>query len=403
VRDNHCDCTSVTTDVYRPYTDGDFVKIIVGPKHFYAHRTILAKSPELELKPFSKLWGDKANDTVTLPNIDENTAHTLIHYLYSEKYETLKLSDKGVADSAASGYRHGTCVYCSAIKYRLPGLADLAQEKIVAYGKDMNIVKILNVAREHAFPLLPDDETWFPTYLESAIRAALLQDPALIGSFAGLMGGNSDSDNKFRAVVLKALVPPQPTPTLLSQAETGVSTPVTEEQTKAVSEDGNEPSQQEVAEEPQVINDIPQESELEQAPVAEPDPVEIVPENNLTESEDLKLEEINPTQSAPAQPEPYTDEVGFGASKHYKSQAKKPDTVVEKEPVPESKIERPGHVRMDSAVQDTEPVELKQSPAAEVTNAPSDLAEEKAPVIVDGTNGATASKKKRNKKKKNNA
>jgi hypothetical protein len=78
---------------------------------------------------------------------------------------------------AAASYQEGTYVYCAAVRYRLPGLAELAKEKIRVLDESVSIAEVLVIARDYAFPLLPDDEAWYPAYLEDAIRHAMIQDP----------------------------------------------------------------------------------------------------------------------------------------------------------------------------------------------------------------------------------
>jgi hypothetical protein len=113
---------------------------------------------------------------VSMPEIDEPTAHTLVDYLYTGSYDDLYASSAS-AESALPSYKLGTCVYCAAIRYELPGLAELAKEKIVSLSDSVSISDILSLARDHALAVLPDNETWYPCYVEDAVKRAIAKDP----------------------------------------------------------------------------------------------------------------------------------------------------------------------------------------------------------------------------------
>lgn len=194
-----------TLTLIGPFVDSGIISLDVGlsKTRYRIHRSFLAQSPELAAKPSLKLWGEKTHDTVTLPELDAVTAHTLVTFLYTGRYETLEWL--GAAEKASvAAYKLSTCVYCAAVRYKLHGLAELSQEKITAYGQDLTIFDILGVARENAFPILPEDETWFSSYLEGAIKGAVKDDPELFmkPGFVDQIEG----DRKFRQVVMKAIV-----------------------------------------------------------------------------------------------------------------------------------------------------------------------------------------------------
>jgi hypothetical protein len=117
-----------------------------------------------------------AKQSLSLPELDIATAHSLVHYLYTGKYQTLGTqasSDKVIPE----GYKLSACVYCAAVRYKLPGLVALAMEKIASFDDDVSIFDVLAVARDYAFPLLPEEDAWYPTYVESALNTAMAEDP----------------------------------------------------------------------------------------------------------------------------------------------------------------------------------------------------------------------------------
>jgi hypothetical protein len=72
----------------RPYADAEIVSLIVGPDAtpFSIHNTVLAQSAVLAAKLDP---GSMAKQHVLLPELDEATAHTLVHYMYTGKYQYL--------------------------------------------------------------------------------------------------------------------------------------------------------------------------------------------------------------------------------------------------------------------------------------------------------------------------
>jgi hypothetical protein len=361
----------------------------VGPKQtrYRVHRAILAQSTELDAKPSLKLWGEKTHDTISLPELDELTAHTLVHFLYTGRYNTLEPRD-AASRTALSQYKLGTCAYCAAIRYKLPGLAELAKQTMIAQQDNLSIFDVLIVAREHAFPLLPDDEGWFSGYLEDAIHAAVTKDADLF-TRPGFVD-QIEGDRRYRQVVMKAIVNSysQPPP---------------------------------VAETPTVDNDLNRHK-----PVAEEwkrhvststlSPIVAVAEStdqdrNIATQETV-LDEITPTLEQHVAPEPYTDELGFESSKTFQNQ-KMGAQAIATDTVPV----KPAHVRNDSvmgiestvpdsaAVEKQEPVKRAEVVAniAKEDATPSAAAVDNVTTPVSNAvegNALTAKKSKKKNKKK---
>jgi hypothetical protein len=157
----------------RPYANAEIITLHVGSYAipFHVHGFKLAESRVLASRfdPISM-----TEQHVAMPEIDEPTAHTLVDYLYTGRYDDLFLSS---AKSALPSYKLGTCVYCAAVRYQLPGLAELSKEKIVSLSDGVSISDILGLARDHALAVLPDNETWYPCYVEDAVKRAMAKDP----------------------------------------------------------------------------------------------------------------------------------------------------------------------------------------------------------------------------------
>lgn len=108
---------------------------------------------------------------VSLSQLDEGPAHTLVHHLYAGVFE------RKLRYTAVGKFEHSTCVYCAAIQYQLPSLAELSKDEIVQAGEGLSIFDILQIARDRAFSVLPEDDVWYPQYLENSIKKAMVKDP----------------------------------------------------------------------------------------------------------------------------------------------------------------------------------------------------------------------------------
>lgn len=122
-----------------PYTIGP-VTLRVGPKkkEFYIPKCLL-DSTEWSFSHVSCLdrW------TVTLPDIDESTGHVLVHYLYTGVYQTLDDADISPKNQLKIGFHRAFLAYAAAISYNLPGLQQLAMQKMQNLGTEMTIFDII--------------------------------------------------------------------------------------------------------------------------------------------------------------------------------------------------------------------------------------------------------------------
>lgn len=397
------------------------------------------------------LWGDRTVASIPLADIDVPTAHTLVHYLYSGRYQTLESFEDALNPfqkdnaNAVSAYKVGTCVYCAAIRYKLPGLAELAKERITQISKRLPVIDILSVAREQAFPILPHDETWYAIFLDEAIRSALAEDPALCfqPQFLEQIGGNV----RFKQVVVTAMMNSNARgPSSVSDLPTGKSTPMTEPPDddrmekvasfrKALERDMKSPTAEPVGEslaetklEPvfeevvsgkEVTTDVtgcPPEEQV-QLTVAESSDLFKSPAKASTEE---YFDEIDPSPAPRMEPEPFTDELGYTNSKTYQNQRQGKKTEVEPKieaeviaqddvvkpseteaPVPitdKSESERLTHKRVDSFTQVLEP-ESEVLPANEDKDiGSSEVQPEVSPATVEHVSAPSSKNKKKKKK-----
>ena len=308
--------------------------------------------------------------SVRLPELDQTTAHTLIHYLYTGKYQILSIhasSDAVIPES----YRLGTCVYCAAVRYNMPGLAELARNKIKSF--NISIFDVLSVARDHAFSLLPEWDAWYPSYVEDALNKAMAEDPEPFrkSDFISMVEGNGKLLRLVWETVLNnyARIPAMPvavedratTPTpglvselapLISVEESGYETgncPITPVKEPELVEEPERVEQPVPAEEP-----VPVEGSV-LVPISIDGIVEPVFANasvvtKSTQEVSLQADGIESMAECPPTPEPFSDELGVGTSKTYQKMGKRSDPVAASGVSPKEP-KASTHVRADSVTQ----------------------------------------------------
>jgi hypothetical protein len=114
---------------------------------------------------------DCLGKTVKLPEIDDDIGHTVVHYLFQGKYQTLKLQGATASEISETEYRRGVLTYCTARSYEINGLVDHALNAIDRFGKDLTIAQILDAVCK-VYAQFPEDEVWLPKYLKAQLESA---------------------------------------------------------------------------------------------------------------------------------------------------------------------------------------------------------------------------------------
>jgi len=103
--------------------------------------------------------------------VDESTGHTIVHYLYTDAYQTLN----DYRNVEHTGFNRAMLVYVAATTYNLHGLQELARNEIRQFCANMNIFDVVKLVREN-FSKPLKNATWFHDYLGDKIQAELEKD-----------------------------------------------------------------------------------------------------------------------------------------------------------------------------------------------------------------------------------
>jgi len=123
-------------------------------------------------------FGTTKRLVVELPEVDEDIGHTLVHFLYTGTYQTLKPQGSQGPPESSTEYRRALLAYCTARLYKLDGFIDHAIKTIELFDKDLLISQILAITSD-VYPKFLKDEIWFPDYLKSKIQAAFKADETI--------------------------------------------------------------------------------------------------------------------------------------------------------------------------------------------------------------------------------
>lgn len=128
-----------------------------------------------------KLYAAYDSQDPELPTISEEIGHVIVHYLYTNKYESLKPTGADKLAKQIVELKTAIKVYIFARAYELPDLVRLAERNIEKFGDGMALPTLLEVASD-AYPSLVDSDTWFIGYLKKRIRLHLNDASSLLGT-----------------------------------------------------------------------------------------------------------------------------------------------------------------------------------------------------------------------------
>ncbi|MCJ1377798.1 hypothetical protein MMC17_000894 [Xylographa soralifera] len=185
-----------------PYTTHPYTLLIGSSRVKY---TILE-----DYLRFCPKWSEKCNfhsDPLAIidltADVHDDAGHTLVHYLNTGTYQTLKLPGKSGIGQQLADYKTSVLVYCVARNHGLPGLETLAKLHVTASGESLPFFDLLDITAA-VYGELPAGEQWFVTFLKSTIDAAFRSDRDLFRRDAFL---NRIGDNRsFNLVLINSIV-----------------------------------------------------------------------------------------------------------------------------------------------------------------------------------------------------
>jgi hypothetical protein len=117
-----------------------------------------------------------SDDSIILDTVDENIGHTLIHFIYTGRYQIL---DSGDERNAATDFKRSVLAYCAAKLCGIAKLEEYTKGKTEELQKDLSVFDLQRVSEE-VLPKLPLRDEWFATGVQKWTRAKLSADGTLL-------------------------------------------------------------------------------------------------------------------------------------------------------------------------------------------------------------------------------
>jgi len=119
---------------------------------------------------------------VNLSDVDDDIGHTLVHFLYTGTYQTLKPSSVGSENVSGDilEYKRSLQVYSVAKTYGLGQLEHYARENMQRYGSEMCVTDMVAATQDIDFESGDEDDaegqTWSMKYLQEKLKAEFAKD-----------------------------------------------------------------------------------------------------------------------------------------------------------------------------------------------------------------------------------
>ncbi|EAW09079.1 uncharacterized protein ACLA_078270 [Aspergillus clavatus NRRL 1] len=186
----------------------DYKQPLISPFDYHSIQVTIGQNvygvPRYYLKQCSGLGLDSTLDNpISLRDVDEDVGHTLVNFLCTGTYETLKSAPESDEPDLVREYRRSVLAYHTARIYDLPGLADLARGYVEKFTGSMPLSTVLATTRK-VFSKLPGDEVWLPEYIKELFQASFAHDDTIFKSdwfFAGFGNDRVFDEAMMRMVV----------------------------------------------------------------------------------------------------------------------------------------------------------------------------------------------------------
>lgn len=172
------------------------VTLVIGKGHYNLPDHFLRKYPRF---PSKSLF----SSVITLHDVHEDAGHSLVHFLYTGSYQTIKSPlSKGISDIARE-YRKSVFVYEASRRYGITDLESLAHQYIQRFRDSLTLSEILRETRD-TFLKDSGDETWIPNFIRGELQR-ILGPSEITQNLHELYKGLGHND-RFDTIVLKMVV-----------------------------------------------------------------------------------------------------------------------------------------------------------------------------------------------------
>ncbi|KAI8648928.1 hypothetical protein NCS56_01509900 [Fusarium sp. Ph1] len=141
------------------FEDGDQANLAM-----HVHESLLRPFPALS--PVCGSLGGTAE--LRIKDVSQNAGHVLVHFLYTGKYQTLRVDIWPPEERLVAQFRTCLQVYVASRTYRLRNLQSLAQIELEQLGQKVAVPDLITVAEE-IYPRTHLEDLWFPSFIHSCL------------------------------------------------------------------------------------------------------------------------------------------------------------------------------------------------------------------------------------------
>jgi hypothetical protein len=132
--------------------------------------------PKLLLQSLGDISNNDRWDRATsLPDVDADSGHVIVHFLHTGTYQTLVEEGEDVTTSlsASKEFIKAALVCVAAKKYRLTDLEGLARKEMEQCGKDVSMTELVQLISEDTFGVLCSDSLWLQDFVTDKVEVAI--------------------------------------------------------------------------------------------------------------------------------------------------------------------------------------------------------------------------------------
>jgi hypothetical protein len=136
----------------------------------------------------------------SLPDVKEELGHTIVHFLYTGRYETLFDEPLDAQQQAVAEFERSILVYCAASSLDLGDLKELARKKAEDLGQSLSLrdIQLLSAAVSKN---IPSNDSWLDNYVLQRVAKEFAANKTIFAVEGDLLEGIGKTSVFDRAFV----------------------------------------------------------------------------------------------------------------------------------------------------------------------------------------------------------
>lgn len=136
--------------------------------------------------PFS----ESAERTIDLPDVDAETGHVIVHFLYTSQYQILPdIEEESSPSYSRAGFKKAISAFIAAKNYKLTALQELARNEVHKCGENIGIAQAAHGIGKDTLSALQEDALWLQDLVMQIAEQAFANNDDIFSSnsfFSGI-------------------------------------------------------------------------------------------------------------------------------------------------------------------------------------------------------------------------